>query len=78
MEEPVGNPLGMRRSQGDGMRCWVLDNAGFVNGAARSLVLVYVNDTDPHHWGLGDALMEGTTYCCALKNEARNLRFGRG
>lgn len=59
------------------MRCWVLDNAGFVTGAAQSLVFVYINDTDPHHWGLGDALMEGTTCCCALKNMTRSLRFGR-
>lgn len=50
MEEPVGNPLGMRGSR-DGVRCWVLDNAGFVTSAVWSLVFVYVNDTDPHHWG---------------------------
>lgn len=34
MEEPVGNPPGTRGSWGDGMRCWVLDNAGCVTSAA--------------------------------------------
>lgn len=38
---------------------------------------VCVNDSDPHHWGLGDVLMEETLYFCALKNKAGNLRFGR-
>jgi len=60
------------------MRCWVLDDAGFATSAAQSLVFVYGNVIDPHHWGLGDVLMEGATYGCALKNETRNFTFGRG
>lgn len=49
MEEAVGKPPEMRESRGDGMRCWVLDDAGFVTSAAQSLVFVCVNDADLHH-----------------------------
>lgn len=57
------------------MRCWVLDDAGFVTGIAQSLGFVCVNGAELHHGGLGDVVKEGTTHCCALKNEAGTLRF---